>query len=271
MSVSAQLSGRRCVVTGGARGIGWSISRELARRGAAAVTMVGTNTQRGREAVAAMSTEGFNASFVECDVADAGRVEKALDEAAAHMGGLDVLVNNAAVIDSQLSADLRIDQIPIDVWDRVQAVNVRGTWLTMKHAVPYLAASDYGVIVNCASVSGGPLAFAGEAAYGATKAAVLQLTRQAALDLRQFGIRVVSYSPGTIGSEMVEQQFQGADDPEAMRRQFSAYHLTPEPRLGRPEEVAAVVCFLASDDASFVNGADLKVDAGLTAWRDSLT
>jgi NAD(P)-dependent dehydrogenase (short-subunit alcohol dehydrogenase family) len=185
------------------------------------------------------------------------------------MGGIDVLVNNAAVIDGQFTDELRLDELPVEVWDRVYAVNVRGTWLTMKYAVPYLEPGSNPAIVNCASVSGGILTFPGESCYGSTKAAVIHLTRTAALDFQPLGIRVTCYSPGTIGTQMVEEQIAAAPDPVAKREEFACWHLTPERRLGDPVEVARVVCFLASDDASFVNGADLRVDAGLSVWRGS--
>jgi NAD(P)-dependent dehydrogenase (short-subunit alcohol dehydrogenase family) len=265
---SDQVAGKRCVVTGGARGIGKAITAELARRGADAVTILGTNEARGAEAVEELKDLGARVSFIRCDVAEAAEVEKAIDQAAVEMGGIDVLVNNAAVIDFQFTDGLRIDQIPVETWDRVHAVNTRGTWLTMKFAVPHLSEGNGPVVVNCASITG-KVAIPTESCYGTTKAAVSQMTRAAAADLQPLGIRVVAYSPGAIETEMTKEQIEAADDPEGLRREYSAYHLTREPRLGTPEEVARVVCFLASDDASFVNGADVLVDAGLTAWRGS--
>ena len=164
---------------------------------------------------------------------------------------------------------MRLDELPVETWDRVYEVNVRGTWLAIKYAVPHLAKGRNSVIVNCASVSGGVLTFPGESCYGSTKAAVIQMTRTAALDLQPLGIRAVSDPPGTIATEMVEEQIAQADDPVAKREEFSCWHLTRQPRLGEPDEIARAVCFLASDDASFINGADLRVDAGLSVWRGS--
>lgn len=261
-----QLSGKRCLVTGGTRGIGKAISLEMARRGAVAVTALGTNEERGRKVAAEIEAEGARGAFVSCDLSDHARVKEAIDEAVERMGGIDVLVNNAAATDAQFTQELRLDQLPVEVWDRVYTVNVRGTWLAMKYAVPHLACSSSPAIVNLSSVSGSQ-AFYGEACYGATKAAILQLTRAAAYQLQPLGIRTTCCSPGAIETDMIQEQIEAADDPAAKRRDLSGWHLTREPRLGEPAEIARVVCFLASDEASFVNGAEIKADAGLSVWR----
>ena len=199
-------------------------------------------------------------------MADEDDVERLMATAGERFGGIDVLHNNAGLLDTQLTDQLRLDQLPTEVWDRIFAVNVRGAWLCMKYAVPYLRKSRFPAIVNAASVSSFT-AWEGEAAYGATKAAIMLLTQTAALDFLRFGIRVNCYCPGVVDTPMIRAAFAAAQDPEQARMELAGMHLTPEPRLADPAEIANVVCFLASDDASFVNGAAVRVDAGLLAWR----
>lgn len=189
-----------------------------------------------------------------------------IGDVVARFGGLSVLVNNAAIVDTQLSDRTRIDELPADVWDRVFAVNVRGAWLCIKHSVSHLRSAAGPAIVNCASVSSF-LAFEGESCYCASKAAVVALTRSAALDFRALGIRCNCYCPGNTDSPMLHHQIAASGD-ETIERELGSMHLTPEPRLAQPEEIANVVAFLASDDASFINGAAIRVDGGLLSCRD---
>jgi NAD(P)-dependent dehydrogenase (short-subunit alcohol dehydrogenase family) len=266
---TAGLEGKVCVVTGAGSGIGRAIAVEMARRGATGVAVCDINPEGGAETVRQVDAAGSRGVFFECDVSEESQVRDTFRGIAAGFDGIHVLVNNAGIVDTQLTDRTRLDEIPTEVWDRVFAVNVRGAWLCIKHAVPLLRDAEAAAIVNCASISGF-VAFEGESSYCASKAAVVLLTQSAALDLRRFGIRCNCYCPGTVETPLMQTALAASVDPEAARRDLGAMHLTPEPRLAAPEEIAKVVCFLASEDASFVNGTAVRVDGGALAWRGIL-
>jgi NAD(P)-dependent dehydrogenase (short-subunit alcohol dehydrogenase family) len=151
-----------------------------------------------------------------------------------------------------------------EVWQRVYEINLRGVWLTTKHAAPHLRRAKTGAIVN-ASSTGGLTGYPMSPAYCATKGAVIQLTKATAIDLAPDGVRANCYCPGAIDTPMTAKYFEAADDPEAIKAALAGSHLVP--RLGTSEEVARLVCFLASDEASFINGAAITIDGGSLAWR----
>jgi NAD(P)-dependent dehydrogenase (short-subunit alcohol dehydrogenase family) len=262
-----RLDGKVCLITGAGRGIGRATAQEMARQGAEAIVVTDVNDNDGAETVELVREAGATAEYRRCDVSDSAQVRATMQWVGEHLGRLDVLHNNAAIVDTQLTEATRIDELDEDVWERIFAVNVRGTWLCIKHAVPLLRRSEAGAIVNCASVSSF-VAFEGESCYCASKGAIPMLTRSAALDLARDGIRCNCYCPATIDTPMVANQFE-AGDADEMHRTLTSTHLMPEPRLGKPEEVARLVCFLASDAASFVNGAAYLVDGGALSWRGS--
>ena len=189
-----------------------------------------------------------------CDVTDADALAAAVDEAAAALGGLDVVVAAAGIAARGTVADTD----PVD-WDRVLAVNLRGVYLTGRAAIPHLRAAGGGAIVNIASQLG-LVAAAGAAAYCASKGAVISLTRAMAIDHGPEGIRVNCVCPGPTDTPLLEPYFGGAADPAAERRAYEAMQL--HARLVTADEIAGAVAYLAAPGASSTMGAALVVDGG---------
>ena len=244
-----RMAGRRALVTGGAGGIGLACARRLLAEGAEVVLL-------DRRADAP-SAAGIGAAPVACDVRDPGAVAAAVTRAAGLLNGpVDVLINAAGVYRIAPLLDLTPEE-----WDDVQAVNLRGTFLAGRAvAAALIAAGRPGAIVNISSTAG-LVADAAEpsAHYNASKAGVLALTRQMAAEWAPHGIRANAVCPGVIDTPMLRMM----DDPAA----GAAYLRTgvPQGRLGSAEEVAAAIAFLASDDASYLTGAAVPVDGGVTA------
>jgi NAD(P)-dependent dehydrogenase (short-subunit alcohol dehydrogenase family) len=182
--------------------------------------------------------------------------------AAARFGGLDMVFNNAGIIETSLTDQCAVDTLPEDVWDAVYEVNLRAVWLTTKFAAPHLRRSNRGPsIVNTASVSG-LTGFRHGPVYCTTKGGVIQLTKVTAVDLAP--IRCNCFAPGVIETPLSSGFLDIADD----REKFEQAMLSPQllARMGKPEEVAKLACFLASDDAGFITGATFLVDGGALAW-----
>jgi NAD(P)-dependent dehydrogenase (short-subunit alcohol dehydrogenase family) len=245
-----RLAGRRALITGGASGIGLACARRLLAEGAAAVLL-------DRRADALASAAGIGAAPVACDIRDPGAVAAAVARAAGLLGGpADVLVNSAGVYRIAPLLDLTPRE-----WDDVLAVNLRGTFLAGRAvAAALIEAGLPGAIVNISSTAG-LLADASEpsAHYNASKAGVLALTRQMAAEWAPHGIRANAVCPGVIDTPMLRLM----DDPAAGAAYLQAD--VPQRRLGSADEVAAVIVFLVSDDASYLTGAAVPVDGGITA------
>jgi NAD(P)-dependent dehydrogenase (short-subunit alcohol dehydrogenase family) len=254
---SAVLDGKVAIVTGAASGIGERTARTLAARGAAVV--VADIDERGAKEVAeSISAGGRTASWFAVDVSVEDQVAALVQHAADRFGGLDVMHNNAADTRAEvIGQDGTVDTMDVGVWDQTMAVNLRGTMLGCKHAIPRLLERGGGVIVNTSSNSGlsGDLS---RTAYGASKAGINALTMYVATQYGMRGIRCNAVSPGLVMTPAAERNLTG----EA-REIFRLNHLTP--RFAAPDDIARVVAFLASDDASFINGQVLCVDGGMLA------
>jgi NAD(P)-dependent dehydrogenase (short-subunit alcohol dehydrogenase family) len=247
---------RVAVVTGAGRGIGRAVARRLASEGASVV--VNDLAAGGADETARLvSDAGGRALPVAADISAEADVSRLMAEAAKHFGGVDVLVNNAGI---DLVAP--VEKTTLEDWQRMQSVDLTGAFLCARHALPLLKRSNSGAVVNVASIH----AFCtqpGRAAYAAAKAGLLGFTRALALDLGPLGIRVNAVVPGYIRTEIWNLWLSETPDPEATIAGIAGQH--PLRRVGTPEDIAAAVAFLSSDDAAFVSGASLVVDGGLTA------
>ena len=261
--MSNRLKDRVCIVTGAGSGMGRASALEMAREGGQ-VVVTDVNAKSGDDTVQLIKSEGGEALFVACDLRDGAQIKSLMETAAGHFGGIDVLHNNAAVHETDLTKQTSIEELSEEVWDLVCQVNLRAVWLTTKHAVPYLKQSRAGVIVNVAS-TGSFVGYPMAGVYCATKGGVLQLTKATAIDLAKFGIRCNCYCPGAIDTPMARKYIDAAQDKQAIMNTLTGAHLIP--RLGKPEEIAKLACFLASDDSSFINGAAYVIDGGTLAWR----
>jgi NAD(P)-dependent dehydrogenase (short-subunit alcohol dehydrogenase family) len=261
-----ELTGRKALVTGGARGLGAGMAEALARAGAA-VVIGDIREDLGQATVDAIKKSGGDAAFLPLDVTDDGSWERCVEGTIAELGGLDILVNNAGVEITQLVADLDPDAIR-----KMLEVNILGTSLGIKHAFramrPGGPAGRGGAIVNISSVAA-TIAFPGIAVYSATKSAVDRLSRVAAMESGKlgYGVRVNCIYPGLVPTEMGSQLAQDVvtlglfpSVPEAIG---AVVGLTPQGRLGEVADMADAVVFLASDAARFITGAGLPVDGGM--------
>ena len=252
--MSGALAGQVAVVTAGGSGIGAATARRFAAEGAAVV--IGDLSGKRAEAVAAeIAGRGSRVEWLKMDAADPDGVQATIQRALDAYGHLDVMVNNAG-----LAEVAPLDEITIEGWNRVIAVTLTSAFLGMKYCLPVMRRQGAGAIVNTASISGTAGDY-GLSSYNAAKAGVINLTRSAAIENARHGIRVNCVCPGTIDTRA--PMLLGGDRADEIRRAQAAAN--PIARMGEAEEIASAVLFLASREASFITGAAIVADGGLTA------
>ena len=253
-----RLEGRAALITGAGSGIGRATAELFASEGAG-VAILDRDGQAAEEAASAISETGGEAYPVVADVSYSDQVSEAVARAARLHGRLDIVYNNAGVGATGSVADVTEED-----WDRCFAVNVKGTYLTSRAAIPHLEAAGGGSIINQASVAA-LVGIPGFAAYCAAKGAVVSLTRAMAIDLAPAGIRVNALCPGTVYTPLMEPLMRERGGGSIERGLEITAAKYPIGRIGTPMEIAQAALFLASDDAGFVTGAAFTVDGGMTA------
>jgi len=238
------------IVTGGGSGIGRAAAIRFAKEGAK-VTVADVDSEAGEETVTQINETGGTALFIQTNVADSKQIQTMIETSVSHFGALHVLFNNAGIGNSEV----RSVELSEEEWDQVIDINLKGVFLGIKYAVPELVKAGGGAIVNTSSLLG----LKGQkymSAYNASKAGVVLLTQNAALEYGKYGIRVNAIAPGVIDTKIIEgwrnneRKWPIISRANALRR------------IGSPEEVANAALFLASDEASFITGATLSVDGG---------
>lgn len=257
----SRFRGRVAIVTGAAGGIGLAACERFASEGASVVAVDLATTDLGA-AVSAAESAGGAALAVGADVTKADEVAGYVQAAMDNFGRVDVLFNNAGIEGAYAPM---VDQTEA-AFDQVMAVNVRGVWLGIKYAVPAMIASGGGSVVNTASVAG-LFGSRGISPYSASKHAVAGLTKSAALELATSGVRVNAVCPAPIETRMMRslEIFIGGENADDIRKALA--ERLPAQRYGEPHEVAALVAFLASDDASYITGSLYPIDGGYSAGR----
>lgn len=247
------LEGKRALITGGASGIGRATALLFARQGAA-VSVVDNNESGGQTVAQAIENEGGEAFFVSCDLAIASDCQRAVQQTADKFGGLDILFNNAGIIRRASVVDTTEAE-----WDQVMAVNIKSVFMLSKYAIPTMIQAGGGVIINVSSgwgLVGGRKA----ASYCASKGAVVLLTKAMALDHGDQNIRVNCVCPGDTDTPMLRSEaLQLGESDDVFLAQAAD---RPLRRIGKPEDIAQAVLYLASDASSFVTGTTLVVDGG---------
>lgn len=241
------LKGQTAIVTGGSRGIGAAVCEALAQNGADVALLYAGNKERAQQTVEKLLTYGVRAQAFCCDVANYEQTAQTVQQIRETFGRVDILVNNAGITRDKLVMAMK----PAD-FDAVLQTNLTGAFHMIKQVYPIFARQKSGKIVNISSVSG-LMGNAGQANYAASKAGLVGLTKSVAKELASRGICCNAVAPGFIQTDMTEKFV----DNEALLQQI------PQKRMGRPEEVAALVLFLASPQADYITGEVIRIDGGL--------
>jgi NAD(P)-dependent dehydrogenase (short-subunit alcohol dehydrogenase family) len=251
-----RLLGKVAVVTGAAVGLGRAITTRFAQEGASVVA-ADTNVAEGEELVRDLSEHGHNAMFVEADVANDDAVQNLFAAAFARYKHIDVLCNNAAIL--LYDRDSEAHELSLDTWDNVMNVNLRGSFLCTKHAIPLMLNNGGGSIVYMGSPTGLYGCAPKLTAYSASKAGVMGLARVTAVAYAQKNIRVNAIVPGTMETPMNHSVLSDQESRDQLSR------AVPLGRLGQPDDIAGLAVFLASDESAYCTGGFYMCDGGLTA------
>ena len=246
---NGQFAGRVVVVTGGARGLGRAIVRALTARGAT-LAILDRDADGATTAAEQTAAAGGNAAGFACDVADADSVDAAVAAVTGRFGRVDALVNNAGILPKRT-----LEEETTQTWDETLAVNLRGPFLCTQKFGAIMKSQAAGAIVNIASI-GGTVPTVGAGAYCASKAGILALTRQTALEWGSLGVRTNAVSPGYMQTPMTADRYAVS----GLKEQRAA--MVPLGRIAYPEDIAGAVVFLLSDEASYINGHEIVVDGG---------
>ena len=250
-----RLDDKVALITGGASGMGMVAARLFVSEGAK-VVLTDVSDEAGEGVAASIRSDGGDATFVHADVSREADARGMVERTVATYGGLTVLYNNAGVM---LADDGSVDTTDESIWDTTLAINVKGVAHGCKYGIPAMIESGGGSIVNVASFVAWMGAATSQTAYTASKGAVLAMTREIAVEYARKGVRCNALCPGPIDTPLLAELLA---DPDRRQRRF--VHI-PMGRLGRAEELAKAALFLASDESSFMTGASLVVDGGITA------
>jgi NAD(P)-dependent dehydrogenase (short-subunit alcohol dehydrogenase family) len=251
-----RLDDRVALVTGGAHGIGRACVERL-QTGGATVVFCDVDAEVGRAVAERLSSEGTEVEFIEADVTSEEQMAGTIAFAIERFGSIDVVVANAGVDRPFDAAEMTEAE-----WDDFVGIDLKSVWLSVKHALPDMRSRHRGAIVTIASIHAF-VTSTGKFPYAAAKSGVVGLTRSLALDEARYGIRANAVCPGYTRTRMLMRGVASSEDPEAAEAEMRAIH--PLGRIGEPLEIANAVAFLASDEASFITGASLLVDGGLSA------